>query len=60
MYLGMEKTVFFSGRYPKGAVCFYGALLSLFEQGDEPGVACRESGRSECIPVTSESEAIGD
>ena len=60
MYLGMENTVFLSGRWPRDGVCFYGALLSLFKQEDEPGGDCREKRRNERICIKSESEAIGD
>jgi len=61
-----EKYVFGDGKYciferemARGAVCFYGGFLSLFEPEDEPGGDCRESRRGESISFTSESEAIG-
>lgn len=56
--MGTENTVFLSGRWPRGGVCFYGALLSLFEQEDEPGGDCRENRRNERICIKAESETI--
>jgi hypothetical protein len=60
MYLGMENTVFLSGRWPRGGVCFYGALVSLYEPEDEPAGDCLESRRSDnSIFHKSASEAVG-
>ena len=59
MYLGKENTVFWSGRWPRGVVCFSGASVSLYEPEDEPGGDCGKVGGVSLSPLSRNRERLG-